>query len=273
MYSEPTTSAVRPALYRRSLPVVLLLALSFVLCLTGCSNGDSSANSSLIRTINAYIPASGADGSLTFIGNSIFLTGGNLGFGQVANGGGYISIPSGSLSASASGPTVTTAITLTGTLSGNGTAYTLLGAGEAGQTGTLAPQLVLIPNYTANQIALPAGDAAVRVVNLSLNPNPVGLYSTSSGAPSAALATGLGSVSYGYSSVNNAYVAVPTAQLANLALVDTTSTHTAFSLSSTSNLNTFTFVAGQAYTLYVIGQPGNSNEPLGVLWVVDYPTS
>ncbi|HLK58271.1 MAG TPA: hypothetical protein VKU00_17020 [Chthonomonadaceae bacterium] len=273
MHPEFQPTAGRSILRRMPLLAALLIAISSALLLTGCGNGTSTANQTLVRSIIAYVPAPGADGSLTLIGNNTFLTGGNVGFGQVANGGGYISITSGPFSATASGPTVTTPIALNGqTLSGNNTAYTLIAVGEAGQTGTFVPQLLLIPNF-AGSPAIPTGDAAIRVVNVSLNPNNIGLYATSSGAPSAVLTAGLNSIPYGYSAATNAYVYIPTAQLTNMALVDVTNTHTALSLSSASNLNTSTFTPGQAYTLYIIGQPGNSAEPLTALWVVDFPSS
>src|ERR1041385_6370082 len=102
----------------------LVAALSLAFPLAGCSNGGSSSQS-LVRSINAYIPAAGTDDSLTLIGNGTFLTGGNLGFGQVANGGSYVTLISGPFSADASGPTVTTPIQLSGqTLNGSGAAYT-----------------------------------------------------------------------------------------------------------------------------------------------------
>ncbi len=265
---------IRTALLRR-MPFLgaLSAALGLALLLTGCGTGSGTSNASLVRTLNAYIPAAGTNGSLAFVGNSVSLTGTYLGFGQIGNGGTYVVVSSGAFTASASGPTVTTPIQLAGqTLSGNNAAYTLVSAGEAGQTGTLVPQLLLIPNYTANQISLPTGDVAIRVVNLALNANPIGLFATNNSVPSAALTTGVGSIAYGYSSAANPYVAVATTQLTNMALVDVTQPQTALSLSLTSNLNTFTFTAGQAYTLYVIGQPGNNAAPLSALWVLDYPT-
>ena len=66
---------------------------------------------------------------------------------------------------------------------------------------------------------------------------------------------------------------MPITQLNNFALVDTSTViRLCRSVCVTaSNLNTFTFTAGQAYTLFVFGQPGNATYPLTATWVVDFP--
>jgi len=274
MQLSTQNNALRAFRKRVSLLGGLLGALGCLAALTGCGSGSSAANQSLVRSLNAYIPASGADGSLSIGTSSFSLTGGvNLGFGQFANGGAYTITPSGSLAASATGPSTPNAIQFqtTPSLTGSNTAYTLVAIGEAGQTGTLAPQLIISPNYTQNILTIPSGDVAIRVINVSVNSHAVGLYATNNGTPSAPLIAGVGSVAYGYSAAANPYIVVTQTALMNLAVVDVTSVHTALSLSTNSNLNSSTFVAGQAYTLYVYGQPGNGSQPFSATWIQDFP--
>ena len=206
-------------------------------------------------------------GSLVLSGSS------GLGFGQFANGGAYTGVGTGVFNPSGSGTGVTSTMLFQSapTLTAN-TSYMLIAAGRSGQTGTLAPQFLLAPNYTTDTLTIPAGDAAIRVINVSSNPNAVGLFATNAGTPTSALATSFASITYGYTGAANPYVAVPTTQLANLALVDATNTTVPLSLSTSSTLNNVTFVSGQAYTLYVFGQPANSDQPLGAVWVQDFPT-
>ena len=56
-----------------------------------------------------------------------------------------------------------------------------------------------------------------------------------------------------------------------MAVVDVTATTTPLGLQSTTNLNTQSFVAGNAYTLYIYGQPSNTSQPFSATWVQDYP--
>ena len=251
--------------------VLLFSVVSLGMLLFGCGSGSTS-NTARVRSLNTYVPASGTDGSLTITSsNGTPLNGaGTLGFGMFANSGAYTSVSSGNVTILASGTGLTSPLTLTSSLNGDDAAYTLVAAGQAGQTNALVPQLLAIPNFTANQIVIPSGDAAIRVVNVSLNPNPVGLYNTVNNVPTTVVSSTPGSVAYGYGAAN-LYVAVPTTQLTNLALVDSTKPQTALALSTASNLNSNTFVSGQAYTLYVYGQPGNTTQPLSATWVEDFP--
>ena len=187
---------------------------------------------------------------------------------------GYATVSNQSFSPAATGPGTTSPIVfqVPFTLLGNSTAYTIIGAGQSGQAGTLLPQLIATRNYTPDQLALPVGSVAIRVINLSLNSNPIGLFTTTGGVPSAAIATSVASVAYGFDATTNAYAAVTTDQLTNMALVDTTSPTIALTLSSASNLNSIALLSGQAYTLYVYGQPSNAAQPLGATWVLDYPS-
>ncbi len=254
---------------------VLITISALGMLFAGCGlGGSSSSSSSRVRTLNAYIPANGVSNAISVSAGSTALTNGiSLSFGQFSNGGGYVSTPSGAFSPIATGTGIPTSITpLTPTtLNGNNAAYSIIVAGEIGQTGALTPQIFVLPNYTTDVIAIPSGSAAVRVVNVSLVPNPIGVYNTSSGAPVSVLNPNFTSVSYGYSAAANGYSIVPLSQLANFAIVDSTATGTALSLSNTSTLNNYIFISGQAYTLYVFGQPGNSAEPLTASWYSDYP--
>ncbi len=263
----------RRSLLRRCRSLALLLATAVLgTVLSGCG-GSTTSTTTHIRTLNAYIASAGVDGSLTIstsAGSPLTAVGTPLGFGQFAIGGGYTILNSGTITITASGTSLATPISLTSTYAGNNTQYTLAAIGQEGQVGTFVPQLISIPNFVANQMVIPSGDAAIRVVNLSLNTNPIGLYNTVAGVPNAIVATGTSNIAYGYSAAN-AYVNVPTTQLSNFAIIDTSNVTTALSLSSSTNLNTFTFTSGQAYTLFVFGQPGNATDPLNAIWVEDYP--
>lgn len=246
------------------------ICLAALAILPGC--GGSIANDIRVRTFNAYIPPVGVDSSLNFVANTTSLTGGTvLAFGQLSNG--YATVTNQSFTPAATGPGTTSSIVFQTpfTFQGNLTAYTLVAAGQSGQAGTLLPQLIATRNYTPDTLALPAGSAAIRVINLCLNSNPIGLFTTTSGAPSAAIATAVASVAYGFDATTNAYTAMTTDKLTNMALVDTTSPTLALALSSSSNLNSIALLSGQAYTLYICGQPSNAAQPLGAIWVLDYP--
>jgi hypothetical protein len=251
---------------------VALLGVVLV-ALAGCGSSKTAGQNPL-RVLNAFVPAQGVDGSLTINAGGSTITGtAPTPAGQFANGGGYYYIFSGSFAPVGTSPGLSTPLQLPApvNLPGDGTARALVAAGQAGQAGVLAPQFFLIPNYTINALAIPSGDVAIRVVNVSLNSNPIGLFSTNGSVPTAALDPALASVPYGYTAVANPYVAVPLTQLTNLAVVDTTNTGSRLTLSVTNGLNLMTFNAGQAYTLYVYGQPANSLEPLTATWVLDYP--
>lgn len=258
------------------IPGLATIAMAFVLA-AGCSNGSSNINNSLVKSINVYVPPPGTalpNGAITLYANSTFLTGSSTTqFGQVANAGGYASITSGTYNLVMSGPTVQPAVQLNAqTFAGSNAAYTVLGAGESGQTGTLAPQIIVAPNYVRNELALTTGTAAIRVINASLNANSIGLYSTSNGgAPTTPLATATASVPFGYSAAINVYEAIPTSTIAQLTIVDSTAPTIKLGVSGGSNLNSFAFKPGDAYTLIVYGQPGNGTVPLGCTWVQDYP--
>ena len=250
-----------------------ILVIAGLTSLPGC--GGDITNDIRFRTFNAFIPATGVDGSLSFISGTTSLTGGTaVAFAQMGNGGRYSTVSNQSFNPAASGPGTTSSIVfqVPFTLLGNSTAYTIAAIGQSGQAGTLLPQLIATRNFTPVQLALAVGNVAIRVINLSLNPNPIGLYTATSGVPSAALASGVGSVAYGYDVAANAYISVATSQVANLALIDTTATTTALTFSSGSNLNSLVLLSGQAYTLYIYGQPGNAAQPLGAIWVLDYPS-
>lgn len=249
------------------------LLLAAAAAVSGCgSNGNQ--NQTIVRSLNAFIPANGVLGTLGFNQGTNSLSGSlGVAFGQFANGGGYAAVSGGTFNPSATGTATTTPIVFLSppTIPGTGAAYTLVAAGQSGQTGALAPQLFLVPNLLAGQLVIPAGSIAVRVVNFSLNPNPIGLYATSNGIPTTPLAPGVASIPYGYSSGTNGYVILPSTTSVTMALVDATNTSEALSLSSTSNFNNVLLPAGQAFTVFVYGQPGNGGHPLGATWVVDFP--
>lgn len=247
-------------------------ALIIAAGLQGC--GGVSSQEVRTRTLNLFVPATGADPTLNFSIGNVPMTGSSaVAFGQFGNGGRYVGSDVQPFAPTAAGPGALTPLTLVSNtgLAGFGATYTLVAVGQGAQTGTLIPQLLMIPNFTPDLLNLAPTSAAIRVINLSLNPNPIGLYSTTSGIPSAAVAADVGSVAYGYSSTTNAYVLVATNKLTNLALVDTTKPTVALTLAPGSNLNSVALLAGQAYTLYIYGQPSNAAQPLGATWALDFP--
>jgi hypothetical protein len=250
----------------------MIFAVCMVGCAILCGCGGDISNEIRVRSFNAFIPPPGVDASLSFTAGTTSLTGGTaVAFGQMSHG--YATVSNQSFTPVATGPGTTSSIVfqVPFTLLGNSTAYTLAATGQAGQAGTFLPQLIATRNYTPDQLALPVGSVAIRVINLSLNPHPIGLYSTTNGVPTATIATAVASVAYGYDIAANAYTAVAADQLTKMALVDTTNTSAALTLSAGSNLNDIVLFAGQAYSLYIYGQPLNSAQPLGATWVLDYP--
>lgn len=238
--------------------------------LAGCSGSSSTDtvinNLALVKALNAYIPAAGVDGTLTFsTGSASF---GTLGFGGL---GASISVTAGAFTASATGASITTPLATPAniTLGPNNSPYVLAAGGAAGQTGALAPQLFVIPNYVNTQFTIPVAQDAIRVVNLSLNANPIGLYQMS-GATVGSAVSSFGSVGYGYSQTNNPYVLINTVSLGNFVLVDSTNPSVPLTLSVNSNLTTQPLQTAQAYTLYIYGQPGNPAQPLTAVWTLDY---
>ncbi|MCW3052822.1 MAG: hypothetical protein JWN14_1992, partial [Chthonomonadales bacterium] len=183
------TARTRHSLRRYCQAFALLCSAAFLgTMLSGCGSDNATTATTHIRTFNAYIPSAGQDGSLTIAttaGSPLTSVGTPLGFGQFAIGGQYTILNSGSITISATGTSLVSPITLTSTFAGNNTAYTLVATGQAGQTGAFVPQLISIPNFVSGQLVIPSGDAAIRVVNLSLNTNPIGLYNAVSGVPSA----------------------------------------------------------------------------------------
>lgn len=258
-----------------SAPLRIVTGALILAVLIGC--GGSSEDQSLVRALNAYVPATGADPTVSLTANSTLVDPNGIAFGQFANAGAFTTIPSGVLTAQGTGPGVAGTLQLANAtaLFGNRASYMIVATGQAGQTGARAPQLLVLPDFGITTLALTSTTSAIRVVNLSLNPRSIGLYTTTNGVPSGALATAFASVAYGYDTSStrlNSYISVTTSLLTGLALVDTSAPTVKLTLSSTSNLTSFTFQPGRAYTLYIYGQPGNTAQPLGATWVQDFPT-
>lgn len=238
--------------------------------LIGCSSAGTTTvtnNLALVKGLNAYIPATGVDGTLA-------ITTGSTSFGSLAFGvlGGNISVTAGSFTASATGTGIATPLTLAApvTLGGNNSPYILAAMGQEGQVGALAPQLAVIPGYTTNQFVIPVGQDAIRVVNLSLNPNPLGFYHTLGAAVTTPVMGAFTSLNYGYDGAANAYVLINTVQLRDFAIVDSTAPTVPLTLDSRTNLGTQVIQTAQAYTLYIYGQSGSVTHPLTAKWVLDY---
>ncbi len=252
----------------------ILTSLALMGLVFGCgSNGPGGPPFAKVRTFNAYIPASGAAPTLTFTSGTTTL-GNAVGFSQFGNSGNYTTVPSGSFTATATGPGAPTPLQFTSSqsLESNNTTYTLIAAGEAGRSGALAPQLMVVQDNLGQFLNAPAQDAVIRVLNLSANPNPIGLYSTSNGVPTTPVKSDVvnsdfGNIAYGVST-STVILSVPVSQLTNLAIVDATQANPKTVLA---NVPAFPGQPLRAFTLYVTGQPGNQAEPMTATWVQDYP--
>ncbi len=167
-------------------------------------------SSALVTLSMRMLPAtatSEVNGAVTLFANTTYLTA-SLGFGMIGSSGGYVSLTSGTYNLYASLPNAASpfAQNTNGTVfAGNNTPYTVIAAGQNGQTGTFLPQIIVMPDFTANPLTLTlaTGQCAIRVVNVSLNPNPVGLYAATGGVPMAPIATGTMAVPYGYGAAAN----------------------------------------------------------------------
>jgi len=241
--------------------------------LYGCGGSDdNTVPTAQVRTFNAFVPAPGASSTITVAANGTALAGANgVTFGQFANNGSFVAVPAGTFSPVATGTGLATPLqfSTSPTLNAN-TSYTLVATGQVGQVGTMAPQLVLVPNPTPSQLTIPAGTAAVRGVNLSTNTNPIGLFNTTGGVPTTTVNAGVNNIPFGFNATTNSFVTVPTTQLSNLAVVDTTNTTSPIPLAATSNLNTTTFLPGHAYTWFTFGSPGSLNNPFSGIWVQEF---
>src|ERR1051325_8298687 len=205
--------------------VPVAYAATMTIALFGCGGRDenNTVPTAQVRTLNAFVPAPGASSTILVASNGTALTGTTgVGFGQIANNGTFVTVPSGTFTPVATGSGLPSPIAFTTppTLTSNAS-YTLVATGQAGATGTMAPQFLLIPNPTSSQLTIPSGSTAIRVVNLSGNTNPVGLFNTdTSGVPTAAVNTGVSNVPFGFNATTNSFVTVPTTQLSNLGIVD-----------------------------------------------------
>jgi hypothetical protein len=230
--------------------------------------------------MNTYIPAPGTsvqNGEVSLFVSSTYLAA-NLSFGQIGSSGNPVSLPSGSHNVYASLINSNSVLSEAAAVnfSGNNTPYTIISAGESGQSGALAPQVIVMQDYTSGALSLGAGQCAIRVVNLSLNPNPIGLFGLSAGKPTSALAPAVASLGFGYNPTSNPYVAINAPAVGTVTLVDTTAPTVSLPITNSnavSNLDTLGFVAGSAYTLVIYGQVGNAAtyNQLGATWIQDYP--
>lgn len=252
--------------------------------LYGCGSGSATpgtGNSVIstdgVRALNAYVSLPGGDGSLSFTVAGISLSGSGAAPAPTTIASGTYtqrySVPVGSVSCSAfsanTQPITGTFVLQTTTPYFSNLTYTLAAAGKAGQTGEYRPTLFMIPEVAENIV--PGGDfVAIRMVNLSPGLRNFGLFNAADGMPTTSWPAprDVVSATYGFSPGRNAFYAGPTPQHGSFALVDLADPLTAVSLDPTSNLNTVYFRAGFSYTLFIVGESGNSAFPLAAFWTL-----
>jgi hypothetical protein len=251
-----------------------LLAILLAGC--GSDNEPNTQNENQIRLFNGFVPAAGASSTVNVASGGQSLTTANgLNACSFSPTSGYqaFSFANNSFSPVATGSGVTGSISATGaplTLSGNDTRYSVVIAGQSGQVGTLQPQVFVIPDYTPAMLAIPNGQAAVRVVNLSPTASQFSLFNSVNGGAATAVGTGTSNIGYGFSQATNGYTLVTAGSANNLSLRDTANLGTDLTLNG-GNLSNFTFQSGHAYTVFVCGQVGNANSPLTATVVQDFP--
>src|SRR5579862_9750133 len=88
------TAGMRPRARRWMFLVLLVVAASACIAGVGCSTGSSIAGQSLVKSINAFVPASGS-ADLTLFAGGVYLAQPNLTFGQVGENGSFVTLTSG----------------------------------------------------------------------------------------------------------------------------------------------------------------------------------
>jgi hypothetical protein len=243
----------------------LLLAL---LCGCGSNNslGPSANATSRVRVFNSLEngPNNGID--IWTSDNSVELNQNSVAYGAVSP---YILVRAGNgvnANVFASGTKTNTLITSNdiGNLdphdagTNDGT-FTVAAVGVSGQAGNDIPQILRFIDAPGT---LQAGQALIRVINLAPNAGSVLLYNTSGGATVPIPGFNGGGTAYGNSS---GYVAITPAvgQSFNLNVFSAGQALLA-------NNVTFTFVAGDAYTVFVYGG-ANAGQPVAIVIVQDAP--
>jgi hypothetical protein len=244
------------------------------LVLTGCgSDGGGNGGQlqlSQVRTFNAY-QGDPTDSGPLFVGNgSTTLTGQNgLLFGQFSPSAGFSTVAAGSFNGTGTGAGITTPISSQTPINFNANqSYTLAVMGQQNGVGANAPQIVAIPDFNPATTTIPTGQAAVRIVNLSPTAGNLSVFNSNAGAGATAI-SGLTNVGTGFNALTNQYVFVPVNSTRDLSLRTTANPLQDVTLSG-SNLTNFRVQAGEAYTIYTYGSPGNTNFPLGANIATDY---
>ena len=239
----------------------------FAALVAGCGGGNNNDQRPQIRTFNAFVPAAGTAGPVAVTVNGTVIAS-NVQFGTFVPSNGFIRVNNGVFNPSVSGTGIVNPIqfAIPPNVSNN-TQYFLVTAGQEGAIGPLAPQLFLLPVYNCNTNPVPAGQVAVRVVNLAPGLGATSLFTTSNGNTTLVNAT-LSNLDFGFNAVTNGFVFVPVGSLANLSLQTAANPGTNLVLTN-SNLTTTNFIPGHAYTIFIVGTSGNVNQPLTAVVVQD----
>lgn len=257
-----------------ALACAAVLGLGLAGCAGSGSNGNTtSAAKSQVRFFNAMNGANGGSTNVGMtIGNSMITNGSNGVYGKFTPASGYSNVNSGTFTATATGGGMNSTLQgPAGQTLVTGQRYTVVTAGTVGQVGTNAPQIFLLPDFNPAAQTIPAGDVAIRVVNLSPDLGNVGLYTTTFGTGVATpVSSTTSNISYGVMSTSSTYTMVPLSSLNTLTL-RTTAEPTTNILLTNSNLSTFTLQPGGAYTIFVYGQQTIPTQGVSATIVKDFP--
>jgi hypothetical protein len=219
------------------------------LALFGCGGssiskpfGTNPNDANRERVLNALV--GGPSTAVDFQQRSLNLNSSPLAFGQNSN---YITVPSGisvKTEVSQAGTNTPVAPESSVTMTRN-FYYTEAVAGIYGTSGATAPRLIQFADNFPTSI--PAGNVALRLVNLSPDSPPVSLYNTNGTPPTAVAVTGLGSVAYGSMSLSGeANYITATAGVYNLSVRDNAG-------NTLASLGSVTLGGGHGYSIFVYG--------------------
>jgi len=237
-----------------------------VAALPGCGSDDGGdpSRQSLVRVLNLLLPAAGAAATVNVTAGGTPLTPGGLAYGQMVPGETFSTVASGSFNPQVTGSGLPAPLGPAGPIAlvGNQTRYIVVVAGQTGAADpALGPQVLVIPEFNPQVDALPAGYAAVRLLNLSPAARRLSLFGNT-GAGSAPLAPQVANVGFGFAPGANQFATLPAGGPFSLSVREPGSPAVNVPVANPEVLNSLTLRAGHAYTVILSGQTGNAAFPL-----------
>ncbi|HZO90411.1 MAG TPA: hypothetical protein VFB38_18945 [Chthonomonadaceae bacterium] len=256
---------------RRALPLLLGAATLLTVVLLGCGSGSGQSGStphdqqSRVRFFNGFIPQAGQSSTLSVTNQGAAMTGPvGISFAEFLPTHTYLSVGRSAFQPMATGAGLAGPVPAQAPihLDGAPTAYTLALVGQAGQSGDLKPQILVIPDLPQVMAFIPDFQMALRVINLSPGLGPITLLNEQE-----VLNSNMTNIPYGYDPALNPYILVPTRPQLHLSLRD--ASHPSQDLPVAGNWTSPNLLNGHTYTLYVYGQRGNAAQPLSATIVED----